>query len=751
VPLKDSGTLGWVFEDNHLSGVMRGGASMPDFLEWRASAKSFSDLAAREIGGATLTGQGDADRIQIVRVTANLCDMWGLHPELGRLFQPGEDAPGRAPVGVLSFHYWKGRFSGDPAVLGRVVSIDGKPTTIVGVMESEIEVYGYSKTDVWVPLPLDAALPRDKRTLRIIGRLAPGATIASASAEIGALSAAQARTHPDTNTNWQASVVSTATAITGPDTWVLLGLLGVIVIFVLLIACANLANLVLARVLRRRLDFAVRLALGASRLQLVRPLLAESLLLGLVGGACGLGLAHAGLRVINATAHDTLLQQVGIDTNVLMFAAALSLVTPILFSLWPALGAGRAATAETLRDARSSGGRPARRRRHVLVGAEVALALSLLVVSGLVLRTVMNFQHLDTGLDVPHVLTFRMEPPADRYPDDPARAKFVRDLAARLGAMPGATGAAAISHLPVFDTETVMTMMGTLHDGTREEDRPFASWFSATPDFFRVAGIALLAGRTFEASDAAGAQPVAVLGRMAAEKYFDRIDAALGRAIVLKGRGAADRSVTIVGVVADTRDSQFTRTSPQIYVAFDQWPVEALTVLVRSAAPADRILEARAIVKQVDANVAVAAPKTLTALVEENTADNAIVNGLFAGFAALALVLAAAGLYGVISHSVGQRQREIGVRIALGAAPASIRRMVVVESLRVTGAGMIAGLVLAGVLAHASASVLYGVSASDPLTFGSVVLIVFVVSIAAVWSPASRAMRVDPARSLRAD
>jgi putative ABC transport system permease protein len=751
VPLRDPGTLGWIFENNQPSGVIRGGASMADFLEWRSSATSFTHLAAREFRGATLTGHGDAERIQIARVTADLCDIWGLHPAVGRLFRPGEDAPGSAAVGVLSFHYWKGPFAGDPAVLGRVVSIDGTPTTIVGVMESEIEVYGYATTDVWVPLPLDPAIARDQRGLRVVGRLAPSATVASAGAEVGALSAAQARAHPETNANWQATVVSTHTAITGPDTWVLLGLLGVVVLFVLLIACANLANLVLARVLRRRLDFAVRLALGASRLQLVRPLLAESLLLGLAGGVGGLAVAYAGLRAINATAHDTLLQQIGIDINVLMFAGALSLVTPVLFSLWPALGAGRAATAETLRDARSSGGRPARRRRHVLVGAEVALALSLLVVSGLVLRTMMNFQHVDIGLDIAHVLTFRVEPPADRYPDDPARAKFVRDLVTRLGTMPGATGAAVVSHLPVFDAETIRTMTGTHHDGTRDDDRPFASWFAATPDFFRVAGIRLLAGRALEASDLAGTQPVAVFGRLAAEKYFDRIEDAIGRTVLLKGRGAVDRPVTIVGVVTDTKDSQVTRTSPQIYVAFDQWPVEALTVLVRSAAPADRIQDVRAAVKQVDPNVAVAEPRTLAALVEDNTADNAIVNGLFAGFAGLALVLAAAGLYGVISQSVGQRQREIGVRIALGAAPASIRWMVVAESLRVTGAGMIAGLLLAAALSHAASSVLYGVSASDPLTFGAVVVIVLVVSVAAVWGPASRAMRVDPARTLRAD
>ena len=754
LPLKDPSTLGWIWEDNPATGDIRGNASMADFLEWRAATKTFTALGGRELRGGTVTGVGegrDAEHVEVARVTANLCDLYGLRPQAGRLFQAGDDEPGRPLVGVLSYSYWQKTFQGRQDVFGRTIFLDGQPVTIVGAMSPELEVYGYASVNLWVPLPLDAAAPRNQRTVRVDGRLAPGATLAAADAEIKALAAAQAREHPDTNLNLTPRVVSTHTAMTGPDTWVLLGLLAVVVAFVLLIACANLANLVLARVVRHRHDFAVRQALGASRMQLVRPLLTESLLLGVIGGAAGLGVAHAGLRLINATAHDALLQQIAIDSNVLIFTALLSVVTPLLFSLGPALGAGRGATAETLRDSRSSGGRRASRRRNVLVAAQVALALSLLVLSGLVLRTVMNYQHADIGFDLRHELTFRVEPPASKYPDDPARARFVRDVTRELGALPGASSAAVVSHLPVFDADVVETMSGTVHDSPTKEKQPWTTWFAATPDFFRTVDIRLLAGRLIEPSDLAGSEPVAVVNQMAAEEHLGGVAAAIGRTVRLSGRGAVERPVKIVGVVSNTRDAQVTRTSPQVFVPFDQWPTEAMVVLVRSDAPAQRSADARAAMRRVDADVAISTPKTMADLVEENTGDNWIVNGMFVGFALLALVLAAAGLYGVISYSIGQRQREIGVRLALGAAPGTIRRMVRVEGLRVTGFGIFAGLVLAVLLAQASASVLYGVSPYDPATFGGVTALIMMVSVLAVWSPAARAMRIDPVKTLRAD
>ena len=625
--------------------------------------------------------------------------------------------------------------------------------TIVGVMTPEFRSLRPHDVDMWVPLPLDAdaaAQPADAAGRSAGSR--PGVTLAAADAEIKALAAAQARDHPDTNLNLTPRVVSTHTAITGPDTWVLLGLLAVVVVFVLLIACANLANLVLARVVRHRHDFAVRQALGASRLQLIRPLVTESLLLGLIGGLAGLGLAHAGLRLINATAHDALLQHDRIDSNVLIFTALLSVLTPLLFSLGPALGAGRGGTAETLRDARSTGGRKASRRRNILVAAQVALALSLLVLSGLVLRTVMNFQHADIGYDTRHELTFRLHPPVNRYPDDPARARFVQELTREVGAIPGASAVAVVSHLPVVRRRRRA-------DDVRHRARRAGHRQAAVDDM--VCGDAgVLQGRQHHV--ARRPRPRGGGRRGGRARRGRQPDGGRGTSRRRDGRARARRfgsraaarsigPVKIVGVVSNTRDAQVTRTSPAVFVPFDQWPTEAMVVLVRSDAPAERAADVRAAMRRVDANVAISTPKTITDLVEENTGDNWIVNGMFLGFALLALALAAAGLYGVISYSIGQRQREFGVRLALGAAPSTIARMVLIEGFKVTGIGVLLGLVLAIALAQGSASVLYGVSPRDPATFGGVTLLIIVVSLFAVWSPAVRAMRVDPVKTLRAE
>jgi ABC-type antimicrobial peptide transport system permease subunit len=295
------------------------------------------------------------------------------------------------------------------------------------------------------------------------------------------------------------------------------------------------------------------------------------------------------------------------------------------------------------------------------------------------------------------------------------------------------------------------TLSGTRHDGQREGEKPWVSWFTASPGFFKAAGITLVAGRLIEPSDRAGGQFVAVLSRSAAEKYFDTVDDALSKSVVLSGRGQPDRSVTIVGVVTDTKNSQVTETSPQMYLAFDQWPSAAMTFLTSSPDPAASASDAREVMRQLDRAVAISIPKTLRTLIEENISSARIINGLFTGFALLALALAASGLYGVVSYSVGQRRREIGVRMALGAAPSAIGGMVFREGLRVTVIGAAVGVAFGFLLARASASILFGVNANDPLTFVVVTGTVLLVALAAIWSPAVRAMRVDPVRSLRAD
>jgi len=751
LPIGNPDSLGWIRQTNGPRGITIGRTSMPDFLDWRESSRSFSSLAAREVTTGTLVGLGDARRVSLMRVTANLPAVWGLSPSQGRLFQEGEDTPGRAPVGVISYRFWRDAFNGDPGVLSRTFALDGNTLTIVGIMEPKIEFGNLALIDIWVPLPLDPSLPRDSRTLSVMGTLAPGVTLASADVEMRELASRLAKAYPVTNADWTTTVLDSRSAITSADTWVILGLMGVVVFFVLLIACASLANLARARLVGRRQDLAVRQAMGASRLQLVRPLVSESLVLGVVGGTLGLLLAMSGLRVINAIAFEEFFKTLEIDRYVLVFNAALSVVTPMLFSVWPAFSQSRQANSETLRGGRVLGTRFGRRRGSLLIVSQVAMALSLLVVSALAVQSMINFRNTSLGMDVDRVLTFKFDLPKDRYVTDDARRAFVEQVSAELQAIPGASGAALSSHLPVFDPDVTRTLTGTLHDGTPQGEHPYASWFSVTPSFFTTSGIPLVAGRLLDQGDRADRQPVAVLSRLAATRYFDNPQSAVGRTIQVSGGGKDSSPVTIVGVVEGTKDSNIQDGTPQIFVPFEQAPMAAVTAIVASDAPAARIADARAALKRLDAGIALTAPKPLAQIVDEETSSTGIINFIFVSFAGLALLLAAAGLYGVISFTVGQRRQEFGVRLALGAAPGEIRSMVLGEGLKVTLIGVGLGLILAWGLALASASVLYGVKPEDPRTYAGVTLTVVVVAILAVWIPASRAMRVDPVTALRAD
>jgi len=751
LPIGDPDGLGWIAMTNPEREIDRGQASLPDLLEWRERLTSFSSLAAYDIRSATLTGLGDARRIATARVTTNLPDVWQLTPAAGRFFSQGDDEPGRPLVGVLSFRFWQEAFAGSSSAIGASYAVDGKPIAIVGVMPKSIELGNLSLIDVWTTLPLDPAAPRDGRTLRVVGRLQPGATVESATAELQGVFAAQQREHPEAYAGWQAEVRSTKAALASPDTWVVLALLGVVVVFVLLIACANLANLVLARLVSRRRELAVRVSLGATRWQLMKPLLTEGLLLSLAGGLAGLGIAYGGLKAINAVAVEPFMRELGIDRNVLVFNILLSVMTPLMFTLWPVLSAGRAVTAESLHGVRATGGRGTSRRRNLLVGAQVALALALLVLSALVTQSMLFLQRIDPGYDAGSMLTYRFDLPEDRYPDSSARAAFARALEPALASIPGASGAAIVSHLPVVEGDSARVLSGTLRDGLKEEERPWASWFAVSPGFFQAAAIPVLQGRGFTAADRDDAQPVAVVNRLAAERYFDSVESALGRSVTIHDSARGERSVAIVGVVADTRDAQLTRSSPQIYVPFDQWPSASVRAVIRSSDPAAQAREAQAVMRLQDRNVAVSELKPVSTILDEELSSTKIINGLFVSFALLALALAAAGLFGVISYSVGQRRQEIGVRLALGAAPRTVARMIVGEGLKVVAAGMILGLVLAVALARASASVLYGVTSSDLATYGGVVGLILLVGLFATLNPAARAMRIDPARTLRGE
>lgn len=751
LPIAKSEEVGWIQTINHVRGIDRGQVSIPDFIEFRDRARSFATLAGYVVDGATLSGhQQDPERVSVLRGTVNLTDVWGLKPVVGRLFQQGDDDAGRPIAAVLSTRYWRERFQQDKNVLGRQFLLNNKPLVVVGVMTPEIELGNLSLIDFWTAMPLDAAAPRDVRTLRVMGRLTPGVPLDAANAEVRGIAAQQAAAHPDSHKDWEARVVSTRAAAGGSNTWIVLLLLSIVVAFVLLIACANLANLVMARLTAGRIDLAVRQALGASRWQLVRPLLVESLILSVTGGLFGVAIAYAGLRIVNAVAYEAYFKSIGIDANVLLFAAGISILTPMLFCLWPALSAGRAATASTLRDSRSSGGQAVKIRRNVLVACQVALALSLLVVSTLAVRSMMYLRAIELGIDVKRMAMFRYELPEDRYADADARARFAETLSAELSRIGGVGSAAIASHLPVFDGDIARQVEG-LAQADGQNDQPLVSWYSVTPGFFRTAGVPLLSGRAFNDADRAGTEPVVILNDLAATRYFGSAGNAIGHRVVLAGRGEEKRAVTVVGIARDTRAPSITATSPQAYVPFSQWPTASVVALVRADDPELRLGDVRSMMRRVDAAIPITDLRTVQDKQDDEMSSDAILNGLFISFAALALVLAAGGLYGVISYSVGQRTREIGVRMALGAKPAGISRMVLFEGLKVIAAGIAGGLLLGLAIARLAVPVLQGVTPTDPPTFLIVTLTVLAVAVASILAPALRAMRMDPARTLRAD
>jgi putative ABC transport system permease protein len=752
LPMRDQDTIAYIFMVDPQRGGDRGTLSIPDLLDYRSALSSFESIAGTTPTSVTLSGRGDAMALTGAKATANLFDTWGLRMAAGQPFLRGDDLPGAADVVVLSHKFWHRQFQGDPSIVGQSIVLDGRPHTIRGVVTPDLEIGNLSLIDVWVPLTLNPDAPRDVRNIRTNGRLRAGASFEQANAEVRAVSERLQRDHPTTNAGWTARLALAREAMIPGDSWIILGLLAVVVGFVLLIACANIANLVLARATGRRRELAVRVALGASRVRMIRQLLTEGVLYGVLGGALALAIAYASLAIIKATAYEPFLQLVVIDRAVLVFTTILALVTPLVFSVLPALQSSRPDVNETLKDSgtRAGGGVRGRRSRAVLVVSQLSLAMALLIVSTLLVRTMIAMSRTDFGFDPTGILTMRADAPAWRYPTDAAVTDYYDGLFARLRALPGNNVVASVDRLPVLGGESIGQVTVDGYAPPRPEDHAWAAQSIASEQFFAASDIPLVAGRVFEAADTPDTVPVAVVNEEMSRRYWGDPRRAIG------GRFQIDRDagrwIQVVGIVGNLRRMDLRGGSnPQVYLAARQRPTRTMAIMIRGREAEHVTAAVRDEVRALDANVAVQSLRTMQEAFDDEFSGNRMLTGMFASFAVLALILAGSGLYGVISYSVSQRVQEIGIRMALGAVPGDIRGMVVKQTLVLVLIGTAFGVAGGAAIAQAARSILYEVSPVDPATYIGVVTILSLVAALSAAAPVRRATHVDPLLALRAE
>lgn len=728
--------------------------SYPDYLDIREAVGSFREVAVWDWQPFNLRGPEEAAFVGGARVAASFFPTLGVEPILGRAITPEDDRPGAAPVVLLGEELWRSRFAADSGVVGSTVRLDGVPHTVVGVMPAGVGLP--DRTRLWVPLATDAErAPRGNRWLGGIARLAPGATVAAADAELEALAARLAEVHPATNGESGLRARDLREELLGeglaPLFLLLLGAVGIL----LLIACANLANLLLARSARRERELALRAALGAGRGRLVRQLLAESLLLGGLGAALGWVLGQAGIDLILRSIPTEVPAWIRLepDLRILGFVTGVSLLAVLLFGLGPALLASRRDPSAALRESSArAGGPPRGRLRSGLVVAEVALSVTLLVGAGLVLRSLLALAAVDPGIDSEGRLVATTALAPALYPGMEERRSFYRDLLRELEATPGVRAAGVVSRLPLRGSSNRNSFTA---EGQGEEEHranPFVLVNSASPDYFRAAGIALLRGRGFTAADDADAPPVAVVNRSLARRYWPEGEA-VGRRLKFGSPGGGGEWIRIVGVVEDVRHSGIDREpSIQLYLPYPQSPTPRLGVVLRAEADPDALRPAlsRAL-EAVDPDQAFYDVMSAEQVVREAGWEWRFFSGLFWTFGGLAAFLAALGLYGVLAYAVAGRRREFGIRLALGAAPAAVMRGVLRDGARLFAVGALLGTLAGLVLNRAMASLLYEVAPVDLPTFAAALVLLGAAAAAATWIPARRATRVDPAHILRAE
>src|SRR5215468_4312404 len=753
LPYEESERLVVLYETNPQQGRDELDVSYPNFADWRAQSQSFEQMVAYLSGGMVLTGKDEPAWLPVAAVSADFFSMLRVKPLRGRTFLPEEDKVGGAPVVVVSHAFWQSRFGGDEGLIGRQIMLNGKGRTVIGVMPPNFALPPGDQTEVWFALGpwSDQMQNRAYHRLTAIGRLKSDVTLPQAQTELATITNRIQQQYPEADPGHGVNVLSGYESLTKNARPALLTLV-VAVGFLLLIACANVANLLLARAEARQKEIAIRTALGATRGRIVRQLLTESLLLAVAGGAAGLLLAAWGVDALAGSLPEDFprAKEIGIDRVVLGFTGALSVLTGLIFGIIPALTRAKPALNETLKEGgRTSATFGRGRMRSALIVTEVALSLALLIGAGLLIKSFWRLTQVDPGFQPDHLLTMNVTLIGEKYKETGEVISFFRALPARLGALPGVKAVSAVSVLPISggDGNGGLTIEGREFPPAQT---PSASFRRILPNYFSVMGIPLKQGREFDERDT-GAEKVVIVNEGMARRFWPDGDA-IGKRIKV-GPPQNEPWLTIVGVAGDVKNVGLEADARlATYEPHSQRPWSSMTLAIRTGAdPLSLSAAVRGELRAMEKDLLIRVLSTMDERIRLSVAPRRFNMTLLAGFAALALLLAAVGVYGVMSYTVTQRTHEIGVRMALGAQSGAVLKLIVGQGLRLASIGVAIGLPAAFVLTRWMEDLLFGVRPTDAWTYGAVAALLLLVALFACWIPARRAAKVDPMVALRCE
>ncbi len=743
-----------LWERHFEMGYTRGSVAPGNFNDWREQDQTFDQIVAINQSYFDITEGDQPERYAGYKVSAAFFDLFGVKPLLGRTFTPEEGQPGRNEVVVLKHSLWLNRFSADPEIVGKTISLNGKNFNCVGVMGPEFN-FPFNGGEMWTPLVFDSKeqTNRSNHYLQVLGLLKPGVTIERATEDMNRIAQRAALDHPDTNSGKGVHIVSmTKDAVRGASMYspVMLAAVG----FVLLIACANVANLLLVRAATRHKEIAIRLAMGAGRFRLIRQLLTESLLLALLGGAFGLLLSVWGVDAIARGIPDDFSklipgwQHLGIDKTALVFTIIVSLVTGLIFGLAPALQATKLNFSEALKEGgKGSAGKGASNRaRSMLVVSEIALSLVLLISAGLMIRSFVELLRSDLGINPTSVLTMQISLPNEKYSPFEQRVNFYQQLMDRVSALPGVLKAGATSNLPMGGNNNSTFILSAGQTVFPQNKRPETNFRTVTPDYFAAIGTRISRGRNFTEADRPDGPRVALVNEAFVNQFFAAREPVGEQFKIDNGK-----PIEIIGVVANVMNNDLDNiTEPDMYVPYAQDSWRSMSLVVRMSADPNQIASAvRSEVSAIDKTLPVFNIKAMQQVIGERLSPKRLATVLIGFFGLIALMLASVGIYAVMSYAVSQRTHEIGIRMALGAQPRDIFRLVVGQGILLTAIGLLIGLAGAFAMTRAMSQILYGVTATDPLTFIGISLLLAGIALLACYIPARKATKVDPMVALR--